>query len=142
MPQGNPFYDYGITPGASIANPRNVESLIRHPPTVNPDQLVPSVNPIAEYTLDGSVQYNGMIIHVWYWPVILIADFQTLMTWVYGGYTTGSLSASIKTRNDQESFSKYNCQAIRPLIGQDYQRANKLYYRDLRWQFRALVSYV
>lgn len=141
MPQGNPFYDYGITPGASIANPRNVESLIRYPPTVNPDQLVPSVNPIAEYTLDGGVQNNGIITHVWYWPVILITDFQTLMTWVYGGYTTNYLPVSIKTRTDQEVFSKFNAIAIRPVIGRDYQRANKLYYRDLRWQFRVLVNY-
>lgn len=136
------WYDYGITPGASIANPRNIESLIKFPPTVNPDQLVPSVNPIAEYTLDGAVQYNGLLIHVWYWRAISITDFQTLMTWVYGGYTTGSIAVSIKTRSDQETFLKYNCQAIRPIIGQDYQRGLGRSYRDLRWQFRGLVSYV
>lgn len=141
MPYGAVWYDYGITPGASIANPRNVESIVKYPPTVNPDQLVPSVNPIPHYTLDGSVQYNGLITHVWYWRVILITDFQALMSWVYGGYTTGSIAVSIKTRNDQETFTKYNAFAIRPVIGQDYTRANRLFYRDLRWQFRALVSY-
>lgn len=141
MPQGAPFYDYGITAGSSVANPRNIESLIRYPPTVNPDQLVPSVGPIARYTLDGGVQNNGSVNIYWYWPVILITDFQTLMSWVYGGYTTNYLAASIKTRTDQEVFSKFNCMAHRPVIGRDYQRANKLYYRDLRWQFRALVTY-
>lgn len=141
MPQGVTLSDYGITPGASIANPRNVESIVKFPPTVNPDQLVPSVGPIAEFTLDGGVQNNGILVTEWYFRAILIADFQALMTWVYGGYTTSYLPASIKTRNDQEVFAKYNCQAIRPVIGRDYQRANRLYYRDLRWKFRALVNY-
>lgn len=136
------WYDYGITPGTSIANPRNVESLIKYPPTVNPDQVVPSVNPIAEYTLNGSVQYNGILVHTWYWSAIKVADFQTLMTWVFGGYTTGAIAVSIKTRSDTESFLKYNCIAIRPLIGQDYTRGLGQSYRDLRFQFRALVSYV
>lgn len=142
MPFGVPFFDYGITPGSSIANPRNVESIVRYPPVTKPDQLVPSVNPIAEYTLDGGVQNNGIIIHVWHWSVIPIADFQALISWVYGGYTTNWIAVSIKTRSDQEAFLKYNCKAIRPVIGRDYTRANKLYYRDLRWQFRGLVAYV
>lgn len=136
------WYDYGITPGASVANPRNIESLIKYPPTVNPDQLVPSLNPIAEITLDQNAQFNGTLIHVWYWSAMSIANFQTLMSWVFGGYTTGSIAVSIKTRSDQETFLKYNAVAIRPIIGQDYQRGLGLSYRDVRMTFRGLVSYV
>lgn len=142
MPQGVVLYDYGITPGASIANPRNVESIVKHPPTVIPDQLVPSVGPLPRWTLDGGVQNNGLLVTEWYWSVILITDFQALISWVYGNYTTNYLPVSIKTRTDQEVFTKFNCLAIRPVIGRDYERANKLFYRDLRWKFRALVSYV
>lgn len=141
MPQGVVLYDYGITPGSSIANPRNIESMIKYPPTVNPDQLVPSVGPIAEWTADGGVQNNGILVTEWYFAAILIADFQTLMNWVYSNYTTNYLPVSIKTRTDQEAFSKFNCQAIRPVIGRDYQRSNRLFYRDLRWKFRVLVGY-
>lgn len=139
MTQGIPFYDYGITPGASIANPRNVESLVKFPPTVNPNMLVPSVGPIMELTLDNGAQFNGTFPLDWFWPAMSIADFQTLFLWIFSSYTVGSTPVSLKTRSDQEVFSKYNAMALRPLIGSTYERGHSLHYRNVRFPFRITV---
>lgn len=143
MTQGVLFYEYGVTVGSSAANPYNVENIIKFPPTTNPDQLVPSVGPIAEFTADGGVQNNGAINIVWTYRIMTHADFALLLVHIFGGWTVSTRAVSIRTRTDQNTFANYNCIAIRPVIGRDYTRGqdSRAPYRDVRWRFNGLVAY-
>lgn len=143
MAQGVYYNEYGVTVGSSAANPRNVESIILYPPTTNPDQLVPSVGPIAEFTADGGVQNNGTVNIFWLYRIMTHADFSLLLTHIFGGYTTSTRVVSIRTRTDQNTFANFNCLAIRPVIGRDYTRGQdaRAPYRDVRWHFHGLVAY-
>lgn len=143
MAQGVLLYQYGVTVGSNAANPYNVENIIKHPPTINPDQLVPSVNPIARWTADGGVQNNGSLNIFWLYRIMTHADFALLLNHIFGGFTTSTRVVSIRTRNDQNAFANYNCIAIRPVIGRDYTRAQdpRAPYHDVHWPFRVLVTY-
>lgn len=143
MAQGVYFNEYGVTVGSSAANPRNVESIIKFPPTVNPDQLVPSVGPIPEPTADGGIQNNGTLNIFWYYRIMTHSDFSLLLNHIFGGFTVSTRVVSIRTRRDQNDFANYNCIAIRPVIGRDYQRGQdpRAPYRDVHWPFHVLVAY-
>jgi hypothetical protein len=114
--------EYAIEAGTDVAVPTPVKDIIRHNPTTNPGQLAAYMGPVEEVTLAQTVQFNGTISIVWTWGGMTNADFQALITAVFGGHTVGSIPVTIITRDVNDDFERFNATAVYPYVGRDYER--------------------
>ncbi len=140
-----PLYSYEIASGWGATSRSNVEDLIvdainryvLFPPSSDP---VPDGG-VAEITLDNNVQMNGTIIIQWRWAVLPYAGFARLINTALGSFTPASGQVSIRTRNQNNSFSTYNAVLLKPQPGVDYRRGSYGNIADLVLTFRGLVAY-
>lgn len=88
------LYQFAISAGL-VAFPTNVETIVTNPPHVMDANLLPLVGPVRQQTLSRSIQRNGAPHFAWTWDVISKTDFDRYVRTVYGGFTVGSVLASV-----------------------------------------------
>jgi hypothetical protein len=139
------FTEYGLSTAASAGTLNNIEnefqSILNTPRHYAPVATLPPPGSVTRITLDQKAHHNGTVIVQWRWSVLPYAAFAHLVNTYLGGFTVDSAAVSIRTRNEQDSYSNYNAVMIRPLPGQDYKRGKGGAILDLTITFRNLVAY-
>lgn len=132
---GVALYSYGIALGSNQSSLTNIETLVGRPPTVNPDQQVP-IGSVRRRTLDGTVHSHGTKVVVWVFSYLPQTKFDTLITTIWTDYDTENALVTINTRDRDNTFTRYNANAILPIPGENYERVFGGGVRNLRLEFR------
>lgn len=121
------IYDYAIAAGWDATSLTNVESIVTYAPIGKPIPL----GSVRRTTLNQQAQTNGTKTITWSWAAMSKADFQALVTFIWGDFYTESANMTIDTRNRGEAFERGNVVAILPVEGEDYQRRDHGSVEDL-----------
>ncbi len=134
-------FSFAISAGHNVASPTNVESIVSNPPHILPDQLATYTGSVKRRTIGGSVQRNGAVKVVWTWDLISRADFNTLITAVFGGFTSSSAAVTIVTLDETNQYARFNAYADKPHPNEDYTIATGgAYLLDVRLTLFGLIS--
>ena len=112
---------YAISTGWDVISPTNIESIVTDPPHILPDQTMPLMGPVKIRSLDGKARRDGAKTMRWQWDIMLLTDFRTLVTTIWGDYETASTKVTIITRDASNQYGAFNVYAEQPVAGEDYQ---------------------
>lgn len=132
---------FAISNGSNIPSPANIETLVTHPPTTLPDQQAAFLGGVETILASGASRRDGRIDHVWTWDMMSRTDFNTLMTFLFGGRLTNSAAVSIITLDEEGNYTAFNARVHKPHPGTEYSASPGDWIRDLRLRFTGLVTY-
>ena len=135
-----PECSFAIAPGFDAANPPNVETIVTHPPHILPDQRVPFLGPVVTRLGSRHVRRDGFIPHVWGWDFMNSADFNALMSYVFGSRLVASAEMTIITIDEENNYTTFNAIAEKPHPGEHYSISPGGWIRELRVPFVIVSS--
>lgn len=127
-------YPYAIAAGWSASVLTAVEDIVTFAPQADPVPL----GSVRRTTLNQNVQTNGAKVIKWHFKAMSQADFAALVAFIWGNFDTENANVTIRTRKRDETFANYNCVAVLPTLGVDYQRRFHGDVQDLDITFRDL----
>ncbi len=130
-----PECSFAIAPGWNVNSPPNVETIVTHPPHVLPDQRVPYLGPVVTRLGSLAVRRDGAIGHFWSWDFLSTADFNLLMSYLFGSRLVASVEATIITIDEFGNYTSFNALAEKPQPGEHYSISPGGWIRELRVPF-------
>ena len=110
--------DHALATGRDATVLTLVENIITYAPQGKPIPL----GSVRRRTLNQAIQSNGTVVVTWYFAAMRWTDFQTLILFIFGSWTTESADLTVDTRGQDNLFHRGNVVADRPVEGTDYQR--------------------
>ena len=132
---------YAISTGWDVIAPTNIESIVTDPPHILPDQTMPLMGTVKTRALSGKARRDGALTMRWQWDIMLLTDFRTLVTTIWGDYETASTKVTIITRDASNQYAGFNAYAEQPVAGEDFTVVSgAVYLRDVVLTFSAAVA--
>jgi hypothetical protein len=131
---------FGISTGSNIDNPTVITTIVTDAPSLLPNHVAPLLGQDSRRSLSGTTRRDGGIQHEWHWDFMRWTDYTALINMIWGGASIASAAATIRTQDELNRWSLFNCKAERPYFGETIDAINQgTWVRDLRVVFFDLV---
>lgn len=134
-------YAWAVGYNVPLLSLDNLETLLY--PYTQPRTLAPTSQPLELFpvrvtTLDGAERGEGMVSTTWVFGALPLDAYLFLMDTYFKLVTVPVVSraVTIYTRNERFGYSRYNAQALRPQLGEQYTfRRQRVFDLQIRFNF-------